>query len=64
MSKYNHITEAKRQKIEAMLIFSPSQKHIAKVIGISEGGLSLEFKVDWKIKPIIEKSRRNFFNYN
>ena len=21
-------------------------------------------KVDWKIKPIIEKSRRNFFNYN
>jgi IS30 family transposase len=44
MSKYNHITEAMRQKIEAMLIFSPSQKHVAKAIGISEGGLSLELK--------------------
>ena len=48
MSKYNHITEAMRQKIEAMLIFSPSQKHIAKVIGISEGGLSLELRHESK----------------
>ena len=44
MSKYNHITEAMRQKIEAMLIFSGTQKNIAKAIGISEGGLSLELK--------------------
>ncbi|MFM7457684.1 MAG: hypothetical protein ACKO3R_03355 [bacterium] len=44
MSKYNHITEAMRQKIEAMLIFMPIQKNIARAVGISEGALSLELK--------------------
>ncbi|MFM7457278.1 MAG: hypothetical protein ACKO3R_01255 [bacterium] len=44
ISKYNHITEAVRQKIEAMLLFIPIQKNIARSVGISEGALSLELK--------------------